>query len=168
MSSLRLFPERIEGRHVLVALLGFFGLMLAVNGIFLFYALNTFNGFEARDAYRRGLSYNERIANDLKQAQRGWQTQASYDTPSGRLITSIRDIQGRAVAGLSLSLEIRRPATDREDRALALKEVRPGRYEGEANLAPGQWIVIGEARRGGGVDAQSFRFKQRLWVKEVP
>ena len=49
----RLFPERIEGRHVLLALLGFFGFMLLANGIFLYYAVGTFNGFETTDAYRK-------------------------------------------------------------------------------------------------------------------
>jgi hypothetical protein len=37
----------IAGRHVLLALIGFFGLMLIANGFFVYFALATFSAYAA-------------------------------------------------------------------------------------------------------------------------
>jgi hypothetical protein len=39
----------IAGRHVLLALIGFFGLMLIANGFFVYFALATFSGGDTSD-----------------------------------------------------------------------------------------------------------------------
>lgn len=167
MSMPRLIPECIEGRHVLLALLGFFGIMFLVNGIFLYYAVGTFNGFETRDAYRTGLNYNARIASDEAQASLGWRPLARYEGEAGRIVVEVRDTRGRAVAGLSVSGEVRRPATDKEDNTVVLAEVSPGRYEAPISLAAGRWVLSAQAFEGGR-SAATFRMKQRLWVRDGP
>lgn len=169
MSMPRLFPERIEGRHVLLALLGFFGFMLLANGIFLYYAVGTFNGFETTDAYRKGLNYNQRIASDTAQAARGWQPSIFYDNGSNgstRLKVEVRDAQGHAIAGLAISGQVRRPVTDRNDQLVTFREIAPGVYGTPLALAPGQWVVIAEASEVGS-DTPTLRFKRRFSVKEA-
>ena len=168
MNAVRLFPKRIEGRHVLIGLLAFFGVMLLANGIFLYYALGTFNGFETSQAYRKGLTYNTRIAADEIQAARGWQPVARYDDDKDRLVVEVRDRRGQSVAGLVISGEIRRPVTDAADQPVTLAEVTPARYAAPVKLAAGQWILAVEIIEPGGSKKTVFRFKQRLWVKEAP
>lgn len=165
MSAMRPFPRRLEGRHVLFGLLAFFGVMFAANGVFLYYAVGTFNGFETRDAYRRGLTYNTRIASDAKQAARGWRPVARYDSVKQSLVLDVRDKAKRGVAGLSIRGEIRRPVTDRQDRQVTLSEVAPGRYAASLKLEPGQWVVLARMSEAGS-DGVSYRLKQRLWVKK--
>jgi nitrogen fixation protein FixH len=165
MSQMRLFPERIEGRHVLIGLLAFFGVMFIANGIFLYYALGTFNGFETADAYRKGLSYNERIAAETAQAARGWQPAAHYETERGELVLTVRDARGRGVAGLSVTAELRRPATDREDLRITLSETAPARYAAPSGLAEGQWILLARIEEPGASGKLAFRYKQRILVK---
>lgn len=164
MSRWRLFPERLEGRHILFGLLMFFGVMFAANGVFLYYAVGTFNGFETRDAYRRGLEYNMRIASDAEQSERGWRPSVRYDAAKKSLVLDIRDKARRGVAGLGIRGEIRRPATDRQDREVELTEVAPGRYETPLELEPGQWVFMAQLSEPGSADI-SYRLKQRLWVK---
>lgn len=168
MSALRLFPERIEGRHVLIALLAFFGVLFAANGIFVYYAVGTFNGLVSEDAYRTGLKYNERIAADEAQSRRGWQPVVRYEQERKELVVTVRDAQGRDVAGLSISGNIRRPATDRDDRSVTLRETAPARYTVPFKLASGQWILQARIREPGTAGEQAFRFKQRIWVKAAP
>jgi nitrogen fixation protein FixH len=168
MSALRLIPERLEGRHVLIALLAFFGVMLLANGIFLFYALDTFNGFDTADAYRKGLNYNARITSQKAQAALGWQPVARYETDTGRLVVEVRDRRGRGVAGLFVSGEIRRPVTDRYDHAVALHETAAALYTARDKLGPGQWVFSGKISAPGKSGKTAFRFKRRLWVKESP
>jgi len=163
---LRLIPARIEGRHVLFALFAFFGVMFLVNGIFLYYAVGTFNGFETTDAYRKGLHYNERIASDTAQTQKGWQPVVRYEGNKQELIVEMRDRRGRGVSGLAISGEIRRPVTDNEDRAVMLYEIAPARYAAPLKLNAGQWIFSARISRPGTPDVIASRFKKRLQVKE--
>lgn len=168
MSVFRLVPARIEGRHVLIGLLAFFGVMLVANGIFLYYAVGTFNGFETSEAYRKGLTYNTRIAADAMQASRGWQPMARYESDKGQLFIEVRDRQGRDIAGLTISGEVRRPVTDKADQPVTMAEVAPARYVTALDLAPGQWTLAVKMSEQGTAGEPVFRFKKRLWVKDVP
>jgi nitrogen fixation protein FixH len=51
--------SRKAGRTVLFWFLGFFGVCIAVNGIFVYKAVSTFKGVVAEDAYQIGLHYND-------------------------------------------------------------------------------------------------------------
>lgn len=165
MSTFRLIPRPITGKHVLFGLFGFFGVMLIANGIFVYYALGTFNGFETANAYRKGLTYNSRIAADAAQAARGWQAQARHDAASGAVIVEVRDRRGAGLAGLALSGEIRRPVTDKDDRTILFEETSPARYAAPVRLAAGQWVLAVTIREPGSRGEPVFRLKQRLWVK---
>jgi nitrogen fixation protein FixH len=50
---------KITGRKVLVAMVSFFAVVTAVDGIMIYQAISTFGGLETKDAYRKGLSYNQ-------------------------------------------------------------------------------------------------------------
>jgi nitrogen fixation protein FixH len=168
MSAVRFIPKRIEGRHVLIALFAFFGVTFLVNGIFLYFAVGTFNGFETTDAYRRGLTYNERIAADTAQAVLGWQPVVRYEGGKQQLIVEVPDAQGRRLAGLTILGEVRRPVTDIEDRDVTLRESAPARYSVPLKLAAGQWVLSARIFEHGASGKVAFRFKQRFWVKESP
>jgi len=166
MSGVRFLPQKFEGRHVLFALGAFFGVMFLVNGIFLYYAVGTFNGFETRDAYREGLNYNQRIASDEAQARTGWKPVSNYSVAEQKLIVEMRDEHGRGVAGLAITGEIRRPVTDAEDQKITLFEIAPARYAAPLKLSAGQWIFSARVSKPGTSGVTAFRFKHRLWVKE--
>ena len=51
MSERAWLAKGIEGRHVLIGLVAFFGVMLVANGIFVYYALETFAGGDTSDPY---------------------------------------------------------------------------------------------------------------------
>lgn len=165
MSARRFIPERIEGRHVLIALLAFFGVMLAVNGAFTYYAVKTFTGFDTRDAYRTGLRYNERIAAERLQIARGWQPVLRYERDARRLLLEVRDRNGRLVSGLTVTGRIGRPVTDAADRTLQWREIAPAQYAAMLDLAPGQWTVEARIARAGGGAEPAHRLRQRLLVR---
>jgi nitrogen fixation protein FixH len=161
--------KEITGRHVLIGLLGFFGIMLLVNGIFVYFALSTFNGLENPNAYRDGLHYNQRIAAAERQAALGWSHRLAVGE-AGRLEVTIRDKAGEPVSGLAVNGDIRRPVGDGPAQPLVFDEVGSGIYAAKpAGLAAGNWIVSLDARgpRGGG-EATAYRIKERLWLKPHP
>ncbi len=125
------FADGIKGRHVLIGFLAFFGVIFLANGIFLYYALTTFGGGETTDPYRKGLHYNETIAEAARSDERGWREQLIYTAGSRRLSLSVSDNQGLPVSGLHIDAHIGRPVTDREDTSIKFKEIAAGSYEAE-------------------------------------
>ncbi len=63
MASLHptLTPRPFTGRHLLYWLLGFFGVMMVANAIFIWLALNTFTGVISKTAYQESITYNQRF-----------------------------------------------------------------------------------------------------------
>ena len=55
----------LKGHHVLFWLMGFFGLMFVVNGVFLWAALSSFPGEDVRHSYLQGLQYNQTQDSDI-------------------------------------------------------------------------------------------------------
>jgi nitrogen fixation protein FixH len=163
----RPLTQELKGRHVLMALIAFFGVMLIANGIFVYFAVATFSGGDTSNAYRKGLDYNQTIAADELQTARGWTAEIGYDDALGRLRLSVRDRDGAPVTGLSFEAALSRPATDKEDRAAALSETEHGVYAAELELPPGLWIVslLGA---DSGISESAYRLKRRLFVAERP
>ena len=83
MSETVWFAKGIEGRHVLLGFIAFFGVIFLVNGIFVYYALGTFGGGDTSDPYRKGLHYNDTLAEAARQADQGWKEELVYGAETG-------------------------------------------------------------------------------------
>lgn len=156
----------LNGRHVLAAFLGFFGVIFAVNGVFLYSALSTHTGVVAQEPYRKGLEYNQRIAADERQSALGWKETATL-ARDGRLVVEITDVDGRGVSGLTIVGTLGRPSTGQFDRELRFTEPAPGRYEASTGtLEAGSYLLYAEAHATGTTAAEPiYRTRQRLWLK---
>lgn len=149
----------LTGRKVLWIALSIFGVVLAVNAVFVWLALSGFSGLVRENAYRDGLHYNDELAAAAEQKARGWTSQVTLTAQGLELEVTLPD--GAPVAGLLLTAQLGRPATAREDQVLTLVEVRPGRYLAPAALAPGQWraVITGSDAAGA-----PYRSEARLWL----
>jgi nitrogen fixation protein FixH len=159
--------HELNGWHVLAGLVAFFGVMLIANGIFIYYALATFGGGDTSDPYRKGLHYNDTLAEAAAQDARGWRIALSYDRGAGQLSLLLRDKAGRALSGLAVASKLGRPATDKEDMTLKLVEGEPGVYSGSARLAGGQWLITATVEDPAWLGTP-YRLKQRLFISETP
>lgn len=168
MSDQLWFPNGINGRHALLGFIAFFGVIFFANGIFLYYALATFGGGDTSDPYRKGLNYNETLAEAARQDAQGWRAALAYDRGAGRLSLSLHDHAGRELAGLHVDATLGRPATDRQDVTVKLKEMLPGVYAAAVQLAPGQWLVSTAAGDPAAPGSAPYRLKQRLLVAQEP
>lgn len=163
--------RQITGKHVLAAMVGFFGVVFAVNGVLLRQALSTHSGVVAVEPYRKGLDYNRRIAADERQELLGWRADVVLEA-DGRLVLDIAGPDGRPITDLVVSATVGRPSTSRHDVHMRLREQRPGRWVAEAGtLASGSWLVTLEATSSAaaGMPADPseplFRMRRRLWLK---
>jgi nitrogen fixation protein FixH len=156
----------LTGRHVLLMVLAFFGVIFAVNGVFIYSALSTYSGGVTQEPYRKGLQYNERIAAAARQEQLGWQDDARLE--GQKLTLLMHDAAQSPVTGLGVSGIISRPSTDRQDLPVELREVQPGQYVVHFNaLDAGAWIVELHAvePKPGSAQAIVYRMRKRLWLK---
>ena len=161
-------PKGLEGRHVLWILIGFFGVMLVVNAIFVYFALATFSGGDTSDPYRKGLHYNDTLKAQERQTERGWQTEVEYDDKTRQLRLSFLDKTAAPITGLRIGARLSRPATDREDRRIDLAEMSQGVYAATVDLAPGLWVISVASRKGGERSGGAYQLKRRLFVADRP
>jgi nitrogen fixation protein FixH len=160
--------KSIAGRHVLMGLIAFFGVMLIANAIFVYFAVATFSGGDTSDPYRKGLHYNDTLAEAERQAERGWQTEVDYDDKTGRLRLTFLDKAAEPVTGLKLGATLSRSATDREDRSVKLTELSRGVYAGTIQLAPGLWVISVDSDSSDEPEGNVYRLKRRLFVADQP
>lgn len=156
--------RELTGRHVLIMLIGFFGIILAINVYFAFAAVKTFRGEDVPRSYRQGLEYNQTIAARATQNKMGWRVR--YNTVSlgegqSDLIIAISDKNGVPISGLSLSGILRHPTDTKRDLAVNLTEEKSGKYKSTLVIPNGQWTLMAAARNA----QQSFDFQYDLWVK---
>ena len=155
----------IDGRHVLFGLVAFFGLVFAVNTVFIVVATDTFTGLSTEDPYRKGLQYNETIAAFAAQRAAGWQYGIALADNSS-LEVRVRNADGAPVNGLTVEGRLGRPATDQFDRSITFFDHGGGLYTAATDgLAPGQWDVMLTVRHDDNDGQPPYKVSERLWVK---
>jgi len=158
----------LSGRSVLAILAAFFGVIFAANGVLVYSALATFSGSDGEDTFRRGLNYNQTLAEAGRQQLLGWT--ARLQLSSGGLSVQLLDRDQRPLERRRVSGTLGRPSADRLDRAVELTETSPGRYLAPLDGLPGgAWIAsLSVTGLAGGGEADIFRIKERLWLKPSP
>lgn len=156
----------IRGKHVLLAMLGLFGTVMAVNAVFVILAVGTFAGVTTASPFKEGLDYNQVLAARDAQRDLGWQGEVSVGAAaagSERITVTLNDAAGRPLTGLALSGSLRRPTHSGIDQPLSWQEAAPGAYEAEVALPErGNWDLVVGADDGRG---QPFEMKARLWFR---
>lgn len=159
-------PSGLRGRHVAIIFVSFFAVIFLVNGAMVYSAITTYSGIVSNEPYRKGLHYNERIAEDERQARLGWTDDVKISR-DGHVSIVLFAAQSRPLTGMKIEVQIGRPSTNRFDSRLALREIEPGRYEGQGGpLEAGSWIVALEVRAEGNSADPAYRTRRRLWLKQ--
>lgn len=145
-------PFRLTGWHVLAMFGALFGVMLAVNILFIVLAIKTFSG-ETDHAYINGLKFNETLAANARQAELGWKMALGLQRPTGGgavLEARLSDRTGQPLAGAVLTGSIGRATDSREDRNLIFVETAPGIHRAAIDqLRPGRWRFVASAQLAG-------------------
>lgn len=156
---------KLTGRTVFVSLVLFFAAIVAVNAVMIRAATMTFGGVETKNAYQAGLAFNRAHAAALAQDARHWNVAAELTRGvdgTAALAVSLRDADGVPVSGVAVDARLAHPADARRDRWIALRERVPGRFEGSADVPPGQWDLLLDVVRG---DEELFRSKSRIALR---
>jgi nitrogen fixation protein FixH len=156
---------RLTGKHILFILLGFFGIVFAVNSYFAYSALHTLPGEQRGATYEAGLHYNATLAEQRAQEELHWSHKSQLQLGSPLAIT-IADANGSPVPGLAVEGWLERPASEGADRKLTFKEAGAGRYEASAaDIRAGAWILTFMAQKPQpGANPAVYRAKERFWI----
>lgn len=162
-------PSRpLTGRHILLMLVAFFGVIIGVNAIFITKAVSSFTGEDVKGSYRQGLEYNKTLQSRAAQADLGWRIKTNLvktnlstsDDGEHTYILRITDVKGRPLDGLSVEALFKRPTDLAEDQSVSFTDRGNGTYEARIKLLRGQWTLKGMAIFG---DVK-FMFKDHVIV----
>lgn len=126
-------------------------LVVAVNGVLVYFALGTWSGLVVEKPYERGIQYNRLIEAAMCQEALGWRFDIVLETvgASTRILVQATDAEGTTLSGLSLRAAIERPVEKEAHGPVMLSEQQPGRYAASLErLRPGQWQTRLIAERG--------------------
>lgn len=155
--------KELTGRHVLLMVVAFFGVIFAINAYFITAAVTSFRGEDVKGSYRQGLEYNQQLETRRAESQLGWS--ASYnvintETDSPRVIVALKK-KSSPLANLDISGTIRHPTDTKMDKTVSFVETKSGQYEMVEPLPSGQWQLRATATDG----ADTFNFQHDLWTK---
>jgi nitrogen fixation protein FixH len=153
---------KLTGKHVLLGLIGFFGVIFAVNGAFIYYAVESWTGLDIDNSFIHGLSFEE----DIQEAHE-WKVEIDPKDLGNdvvRLNVIIERIDGKSSVPDSIDAEVRRPAVANYDQDIELTRTGARHYVGEVHVAGrGIWQVRVRGRDQS--KAVLFRADKRLFLK---
>ena len=141
-------PRPVTGYTVLAWMVGFFAVIFAANGVFIYLAAGCFPGLEVSSAYKAGQEYNGEIAAAAAQSARGWNVSASAHRAGDGAALSVvlADSAGAPETHLAVSARLEHPTDTHHDREATLVETAPGTYTADvAGVAPGRWWLVIDA-----------------------
>jgi len=147
----------ITGRHVLIAVVAFFAVVIGVDAVFVTLAYRSFSGEVASNPYEAGIAFNRTLEQRRREAVLGWSAQAGAE--SGEVVAvRVLDRSGAPIPALKLTGSLERPATEAGRQVLNFKPAGDGWYRSEARL-DGAWDLRAVAR---GADGAVFEIERRL------
>ncbi|MEM9422032.1 MAG: FixH family protein [Pseudomonadota bacterium] len=158
----------LKGHHVLMAIIAFFGVIIAVNIVFVRLALDSFPGEQEKKSYLQGLNYNEVLAQRAEEEALGWKILLTRTPTSSGEGTSfelnIVDGDGDILPFLEVSGQLRRPTTDVGKVELVFSPLGGSRYRSTPIMVEaGAWDLTLVALEEG---QEKLSAKTRLWIDE--
>lgn len=156
----------LTGKHVLLMLLAFFGVIGLVNAYFITVALKTLPGVEVKSPFEQSQKFNRGLEAVAAQDRKGWQVDViTGGLKHGAPVTvQLRDRAGAPILGMNVSVNLQRPTDARFDQRVDLKEQGNGVYAAPLpDLGLGQWRVSVEVKRG---EEREFFSEGRVTAKE--
>jgi nitrogen fixation protein FixH len=121
----------------------FAGMMVAflVNAYMVYAAVESFPGVAGQDGFDLSKRYDQVIAVAAKQAELGWQVEATLDDAQ-RPVLHVTDRAGAPLSGTAIKAEAQRPLGPAERTLLAFHPLDAEHYQADTALESGQWDVL--------------------------
>ncbi|WP_421837847.1 FixH family protein [Novosphingobium sp.] len=147
----RLAAKRVRpftGRHMTLIMVGFFGVVIAVNVLLANLAVSTFSGTVVENSYVASQEFNGWLGAAKADKALGWHMTLARKG-AGNVRFTLMDASGRPLAGAAVRAQADHPLGAKAPVTMTPREVAPGVYE--AALPAGRWHVGMEVRSNGHV-----------------
>ena len=148
------------GRHMLLIMFAFFGLIVAVNATMASLAIGSWPGLVVPNSYIASQGFNEKLRDAARQADLGWTGALTYR--QGTIVFDLRDRDGKPVGISSVTANLGRPSTTGQDVRLTLEPSGEGVATLRHVLAPGQWFADIEVRT---TEGEIWQKRWRLQIR---
>ncbi len=149
-SGWRFFPWYVAGA---------LGVVMAVNGVLVWFAVESFPGLATNGGFDVSNRYDRVLAAADRQAALGWTVQDTL--VEGRPVVTLSGRDGAPLIGASVAATAERPVGAAVAVPLAFHATGPGRFEADAALALGKWELDLTVTAGG----HEYHTVRRLVVK---
>ncbi|WP_422370730.1 FixH family protein [Hoeflea sp.] len=139
-------PKEFTGRHMLLTMVAFFGVIITVNLMMARFAVTTWSGLVVPNTYVASQEFNTQAAQSRAIAALGYDV--AFEPDAEGLIIVLTDARGEPAYASSLTASLRRPVGTDDDRELVFAADGAGRYRADGALAEGEWIAHVTAMRG--------------------
>ena len=139
-----------------------FAVVIAVNGLMMWLAIDSFSGLYSDHARDHGVTYNRVIAEQKARDGLGWKVATSWQPESQRLGISLATADGSPLAGARVSVELVRPAEKHAPLDVDLTDLGNGRFGARIELPlRGSWdLDIAVEAKG-----QHFAVTKRVFLQ---
>ncbi len=135
------------GRRMAIVMIGFFGVVLAVNLLMAHYAASTFSGTVVDNSYVASQSYNRWLGEARTQAALGWKVVVDVD-PARHVQITVGGPDG-ALTGAQVRAVARHPLGRIADQPLVFRALGNGRFVATQALLPGRFRLRIHVSSGG-------------------
>jgi len=156
MSATQGKPREFTGRHMLLLMVSFFGVILAVNVLMATLSATSWTGLVVTNSYVASQEFETRRIAHEAQLAAGWSSELQFDAGTVRL--RVVDGLGNPVDLGEPLLSINRPVGGHDDQKLALLRDADGTYTAALSLDVGVWDALVEAD----TDLGQFELRERF------
>lgn len=139
--------REFTGKHMLFVMLGFYGVIVAVNLTMAVFANTSWTGFVVENSYIASQEFDKRSAEGRAQAALGWT--GELDIRPGEIRYRLLDGRGNTVPLEWVIVDLHRPTSAAEDQRLELAAAELGTFSSEiGTISDGVWIIEITAEAG--------------------
>jgi nitrogen fixation protein FixH len=128
------------GRHMLLAMVAFFGVIIGVNVLMAVVSSTTWTGLVVANSYVASQEFQDKEDAARRQRALGWTPVLTV--ADGEVRLAVTDGTGHPVELGEVSLLVHRPVGGHDDQTLTLSRDPDGAYVAKLTLARGVWDVV--------------------------
>lgn len=127
-------PSGIRGVHVAIMMVAFFVVIIALDALFITFAIQSHPGEKVKNSYVLGLEYNKELARQAEQKALGWELDAGLVDDDTTLLVRLADASGEPLGGMAVAARMHVAGVRQDLEPVWLAERAPGEYAMAAPL----------------------------------
>ena len=121
-------PAGIRGFHVAIMMIAFFAVIIALDALFITFAIQSHPGEKVKNSYVMGLEYNMELARQAAQRTLGWELDAGLTEDDTTFLVRLTDADGEPLHGMAVVARMHVAGIRKDLEPVWLAERAPGEY----------------------------------------